>query len=161
MNPMPRKIGIERGELLVEAKFVADYFLHRAREDEELISNMKLQKLLYYAQGFHLAMFDVSLFKEEIVRWMHGPVVRDLYFEYNKYGAGSIEYPAEVNFDMFTNEQLELLGEVHDVYGQFSAWALRNMTHEEPPYEQTRENQVITTALMADYFKTQVLNGER
>ena len=41
----------------------------------ELVSNLKLQKLLYYVQGFHLAVFGEPLFEEEIEAWMYGPVV--------------------------------------------------------------------------------------
>lgn len=61
------------------AKDVANYFL--AQVDEECgdsISNLKLQKLLYYTQGFHLAMTGKLLFDEPIVNWQHGPVVESL-----------------------------------------------------------------------------------
>jgi uncharacterized phage-associated protein len=44
---------------------VAKYFLAQASEDAgDLISNLKLQKLVYYAQGFHLALYDTPLFPE-------------------------------------------------------------------------------------------------
>jgi uncharacterized phage-associated protein len=49
-------------------------------DSEELISNMKLQKLLYYQQGFHLAYFGTPLFDEEIETWMYGPVVPAVYY---------------------------------------------------------------------------------
>lgn len=55
---------------------VAKYFL--AQQDEtagDLISNLKLQKLIYYAQGFHLAISDRPLFPEPIKAWIHGPAV--------------------------------------------------------------------------------------
>ena len=41
----------------------------------ELMSNMKLQKMLYYQQGYHLAAFGTPLFDEDIEAWMYGPVV--------------------------------------------------------------------------------------
>ena len=64
----------------------AKYFLAQASEDAgDLISNLKLQKLVYYAQGFHLALYDEPLFLEAIEAWTHGPVVPDLYRHYKKY----------------------------------------------------------------------------
>lgn len=60
---------------------IANKFLHRAWMDEssELLSNMKLQKLLYYQQGFHLAYFGTPLFNEDIVAWQYGHVVPEVY----------------------------------------------------------------------------------
>ncbi len=49
---------------------------HAANSGEgELMSNMKLQKMLYYQQGFHIAYFNTPLFDEDIEAWMYGPVV--------------------------------------------------------------------------------------
>ncbi len=49
------------------------------REAGDVITQLKLQKLMYIAQGIHLALYDAPLFKEEIEAWQHGPVVRELY----------------------------------------------------------------------------------
>jgi uncharacterized phage-associated protein len=62
------------------AKQVAEFFLAKTDEDEgDLISNLKLQKLCYYAQGLALAVRDQPLFPEPIEAWLHGPVVPTLY----------------------------------------------------------------------------------
>lgn len=56
---------------------VANFFLSAMDDDAgDLISNLKIQKLVYYAQGVHLAMFDTTLFDEEILAWEHGPVAK-------------------------------------------------------------------------------------
>jgi uncharacterized phage-associated protein len=53
------------------------HFLKLSQPDiGDVISNLKLQKLLYYAQGFYLAIYGKALFEEDIVAWEHGPVVR-------------------------------------------------------------------------------------
>ena len=113
---------------------VANYFL--AQTDEEagdLISNLKLQKLVYYAQGFHVAMFNMKpLFNEPLEAWTHGPVVVSLYHAYKSFGSGPIPRPKDFDPDVLTSEIRELLDEVYKVYGQYSAWKLRNLTHEEP-----------------------------
>lgn len=70
---------------------VARYFLALADEEAgDLVSNLKLQKLLYYAQGFHLAMTGRPLFDEPIQAWMHGPVVPAVYHAFKVYGSGPI-----------------------------------------------------------------------
>ena len=68
---------------MISAFNVADYFLVQQDEDAgDLISNMKLQKLLYYAQGYFLAIANEPLFHERIYAWTHGPVVPKVYHKY-------------------------------------------------------------------------------
>ena len=57
-----------------------------ANDEGELFSNMKLQKLLYYVQGFHIAVFNRPLFNEDIEAWMYGPVVPAGYEYYQENG---------------------------------------------------------------------------
>lgn len=139
------------------AKNVSDFFLCLSDPDVgEIISNLKIQKLVYYAQGFHLAMHDSKLFDENILAWEHGPVVESLYFEYKKYGNQAIPQPESFDESTFNPQQIELLKEIYDVYGQFSAWKLRNMTHSERPWIETPRNGVIDPSLMRDFFKEYV-----
>lgn len=139
------------------AKQVAEFFLQLSEpEVGDILSNLKIQKLVYYAQGFHLAMYDTPLFDEQIVAWEHGPVVEALYHEFKVYGSNPIPQPEDFDVNQFSTEQIELLKEIYEVYGQFSAWKLRNMTHSEQPWLATERNQVIDNALLAEYFKTQL-----
>ncbi len=136
---------------------VADYFLSKTDEEAgDVISNLKLQKLVYYAQGFTLAVTGKPLFNEEIEAWQHGPVVPDLYHKYKDHGAYGIPAPTNVDFSKFSSEIKEILDEVYDVYGQFSAWKLRNMTHGEAPWKNTKMGDVISLSSMSEYFKTQI-----
>ena len=136
---------------------VAQYFLAKADEDAgDLMSNLKLQKLVYYAQGFALAFFDKPLFSERIEAWTHGPVILALYHEYKGYGAAAIPPPPILDFSKYDQETRALLDEVYTVYGQFAAWKLRNMTHKEPPWCNTPEGNEITHDALRAYFKTQV-----
>ena len=61
---------------------VAEYFLALANETGGTITNLKLQKLVYYAQAWHLANFDKPLFDAKFEAWVHGPVIPGLYEEY-------------------------------------------------------------------------------
>ena len=55
---------------MLSAQDIADYLLAFVNRDEgELLSNLKLQKLLYYAQGFYLALYDKPLFEDRIEAW--------------------------------------------------------------------------------------------
>ena len=122
---------------------VARWFLSRNKVktlggEADLISNLKLQKLLYYAQGMHLALYDAPLFGDEIVAWRHGPVVESVYQKYKTNGSnaiGDFENPIE-NFSH--NEE---------------TWKLADMTHEETPWREAAPNSVISIDGMKKYFE--------
>lgn len=139
---------------------VANFFLSKVNpEYGENLTNLKVQKLAYYSQGFALAITGQPLFGEEIQAWEHGPVVPDLYRAYKVYGANPIPPTPDFKADTaFTPEQLEILEEVNTVYGQFSAWKLRNMTHEEAPWLDVIDegSKVISHESMREFFKNLV-----
>ena len=148
---------------MLSALDVANYFLASSQEEAgDLISNLKLQKLVYYAQGFHLAVFDEPLFNESIEAWTHGPVVPDLYHYFKHYEAGPIPPPDEFEFDddKYDEEVKSLLDEVNEIFGQYSAWKLRNLTHDEPPWINSYEkpSNLIPVDSMKEYFKTQLVD---
>ncbi len=137
---------------------VAEYYLccSTDKESGDLISNLKLQKLVYYAQGIHLAATGKPLFKDEIVAWMHGPVIKDLYHHYKENIYGPIEPTHDYNIPEFGADTKQLLDEVYRVLGQYSAWKLREMTHSENPWVNAYRKgsgSVITHKDMAEYFK--------
>lgn len=140
---------------------VAKYFLTLGDEEAgDLLSNLKLQKLCYYAQGFHLALFEKPLFDDCIEAWTHGPVVPELYHTYKQYGSGAIPMPQGFSVDAIDKDVCELLDEVYDVYGQYSAWKLRNMTHDEAPWVQAFARfpgAEISTSSMQVFFKALVI----
>lgn len=145
---------------MIPASRVAKYFLAKAEEEVgDGISNLKLQKLVYYAQAYHLAMHGEPLFRDRLEAWEHGPVVPDLYHAYKEHGAGNIPVPADFDLDGYDADTAEFLDEVYDVFGQYSAWKLRNMTHEERPWIEAYEHprsRVISHASMRDFYKDYV-----
>jgi len=140
---------------------VAEYFLILEGDDGE-ISNMKLQKLVYYAQGFSLALLGKPLFDDPIEAWMHGPVVPSLYRRYSNFGASPIPPANDFDPTVFTREQCRLIEEVFDVYGQYSASKLRQLTHEEDPwrdnYAEGSFSREIPQAEMKRYFSEYLVN---
>ena len=139
------------------ASDVAKWFLchNRIMVDSggaEYITNMKLQKLLYYAQGAFLAMNGSPLFDDPIEAWTHGPVVPSVYNEYKGYGDRGIDPPVGFDTDVFSEQEAELLIAVYNEFGQYAAWKLRNMTHEETPWKTTKLGEVISTDSIKAYF---------
>jgi len=136
---------------------VANYILEISREESEdgeyeLISHMKLQKLVYFCQGFSLALLERPLFTEPIEAWEHGPVCPKLYHLLKGYGASpvaSITDPEKIALD--ENEKL-LVKMVYNIYGQYSAAKLRKITHEEGPWKNSWTSAAISLEDMADYF---------
>ena len=115
---------------------IAKKLICLAQNDEpnggELLTNLKLQKLLYYQQGFHLAFFGTPLFEEPVESWMYGPVVPSVYDEYSKYGSASL--PVTTQAITLTDDEEKLFNEVFDAYREFSAIGLMNKTHSERPW---------------------------
>ena len=139
---------------------IAHKILKKATEDDngELITNMKLQKMLYYMQGFHLAFFDTPLFDEEIEAWMYGPVVPVVFEEYRQYGKSGIEYNDEVLILDQNDKEENLFNKVYDVYAKYSAYGLMDLTHNEKPWKITQHGKgcVIPKHLIKSYFKTRI-----
>ena len=125
----------------MKAVEVAKYILNLINEDYgETISNLKLQKILYYIQGYFLAYFDKPLFEDKIVAWAYGPVVPSVYNEYKKYGNNSLPVHeiTQEEYHMFINNlsknELGLIQQVFETYIDYSAYNLVNMTHSETPW---------------------------
>lgn len=138
---------------------IANKLLCHAATSEvgELLSNMKLQKMLYYQQGFHLAYFDEPLFDEDIEAWMYGPVVPKIYDVFMKYGNKGIE-PLDAEEIRLNDDEEILFDEVCHVYGAYSASGLMNLTHKESPWATTPtgKGNVITREKMSSFFKTRL-----
>ena len=140
---------------------IAKKLIFKAQNDEpnggERLTNLKLQKLLYYQQGYPLAAFGTPLFSEDIEAWMYGPVVPVVYDMFSEYGSSALPI---VDGEIALDEEEEILfNQVYDAYREFSAIGLMNRTHTERPWiEATPHDRgtVIPQSMMASYFKTQM-----
>jgi uncharacterized phage-associated protein len=140
------------------ASVIAKWFIDWANAEDAGLSNLKLQKLLYYAQGHHLATRGTRLFDDRIQAWSHGPVVPDVYHEYKSFGSADIVLKDDDPFDWgdVDPEATAFLNKVWNTYGGIAAWKLRNMTHAERPwkdaFEQGNWNADIPTDDIRTYF---------
>ena len=109
---------------------VANYFLVLVDRDEgDSITHLKLQKLIYFAQGTSLALTGNLLFDESLKAWDHGPVSSSVYSHYKIFDKNSIPQPAEMDFDIYDNTTKHLIHKVYMEYGEHSASYLRNLSH--------------------------------
>jgi uncharacterized phage-associated protein len=152
------------------AKQVTDWFLSRINtEAGDTISPLKLQKLIYYAQAWHLAIFETPLFDEKIEAWMHGPVVVSQYQRFQEICRDCVIDVDKIELEVadFTPEVEQLLSEVHAIYGEHSASYLEALTHQEMPWissrnglpEYARCNNEITHESMKTFYK-RLNNGQ-
>lgn len=154
----------------MKATEVARWFLLRNMAQEKIteefdpITHLKLQKLLYYAQGICLAVFNKPLFCDPILAWKHGPVVEEVYQLYK--GSGSNPIPIFEEFedlallDMVNSDSCykNTLEATFENYGKYTAWHLRNMTHNERPWKETPDSGIISTDLIKEYFVQEVVD---
>ncbi len=147
--------------MVYKALDIAKKLIFKAQNDEpnggERLTNLKLQKLLYYQQGFHLAFFGTPLFAENVEAWMYGPVVPAVYDEYSSYGSSALPEVSEPI--SLTEEEERLFNEVYDAYREFSAIGLMNRTHSERPWIEAVPHDrgtVIPQESMKSYFVTQI-----
>ena len=140
---------------MATANDVAMYFVCQADTDAgDVVTNLKVQKLLYYAQGASLALRGIPLFEEDFERWQHGPVVREIYHSLKEFRSSHIAIPtACADAANLTGEERSLLSEIYNKFGQFSAWRLRDMTHAEEAWKATSPNAVISKDLIRDSFQ--------
>lgn len=141
------------------AMTIAKWFIAWGEAEDDELSNMKLQKLLYYAQGHHLARTGEPLFGDEIQAWSHGPVVPLIYRAFRDFHANPIVLPDTDSFtwDAVDPETTNLLGEVWNTYGGYSAGRLRAMSHAEAPWRTSfaggdDRGAVIPVSVMAEWF---------
>ncbi len=139
---------------------IADFILTLSSPDEgDLISNLKLQKLCYYALAIATAARPEGappLFAEHPQAWLHGPVIPSVYRRFKKYSDGAIPIE-EIKIDdaVYDERDTLLLQRVYEHYGQFSAWKLRQMTHQESPwkdYYEEGQNNIIPSNAMRSFF---------
>ena len=137
---------------------VASVFVRLANSlPDDHVDNMKLNKLCYYAQGWHLARFNTPLFGDPILAWDYGPVIPEVYHAYKSCGKGPIQ-EAMTEFDelSMSSDELSLLADVYSEYGKYTSSALSNMTHEKgAPWDLVyvpNQNNEISQQSMKEFF---------
>jgi uncharacterized phage-associated protein len=156
------KTGANMAEITADQ--AAGFLIALSQDAGDPVTNLKLQKLLYYAQGWYLALYNDKLFEDRIEAWPHGPVVPRVYGRYKAFRWEPIT--AEVDAPKLSEQVTSHLNELMEVHGAYSAYQLERSTHRERPWLVTRgnlppdepSNAVIDPELMREYFSE--LNAE-
>lgn len=110
---------------------IANFFIQLACDlQDNSMDNLKVNKMVYYAQAWSVIRNNRTLFDEEIQAWDYGPVVPSVYRTYKSCGRNPIAEPQET-FDerRLSSEDLELLIDVYRAYGKYTGKTLIDMTH--------------------------------
>ena len=128
----------------MQAIDVANWSIERANRDEvdestgEGISNLKLQKILYFAQAAYLALNgkDSPLFEDDIVAWKYGPIVESVYKKLKANKAAPIKKPTDKSYlDTLDSEKIKFLEDVWELFGKYSAAKLVQLSHDHTPWK--------------------------
>lgn len=145
---------------------ISDYIILRLNTDGNSdLTSLKLQKLLYYVQAWHLAFFGIPMFEGEFQAWVHGPVNREIY---NLYKATKYTYSPITLEDMtdkevaskLTENELLHVNNILDAYAGYTPTQLEFMTHNEAPWQESRKGltqyargeKVINEGHMAEFY---------
>lgn len=157
-----------------DARAVANYFLTLAKREGKTLDPMGIQKLVYFAHGWHLAIFDAPLIQQRVEAWEYGPVISDIYQAFREFGPNAITRPAKkFEFDPITGVVLEsiptisesaddtqdtraLIERVWQSYKHLTSIQLSNLTHlPGSPWTIARQQnrREIDDALIRDYIR--------
>lgn len=144
---------------MYKAANIAKYIIKLSIDTGEPVTNMKLQKLLYYAYSWFLVEKENKerLFEESVEAWQYGPVVRDVYSLYISKGADIIDEPilGDTVDEEIDEDTKKLIYETFIAYGDKTAIQLMRLTHNETPWLKTYvegRKDVIPDELIYDYY---------
>ena len=149
---------------------ICDYVILRLKQEEDMpLSNIKLQKLLFYIQAWHLAFKKNKLFDGDFQAWVHGPVNRQIYDRFNssKYLYSEINITDIQDLDVIAKlsvEEILHINKVLEVYAPYSGVDLEEMTHKEEPWISARNGyaanerceEIIDNVLLGEYFRKRI-----
>ena len=138
------------------ADLVAKYIIFRCNKFNKTISNLKLQKILYFVQAEFLVAKNELCYPEQIEAWDFGPVIPAVYHRYKVYGSASIPFiGSELSFP-FSGEDKSLMNGIIDECAKYSASSLVELTHRQAPWRDAYRpycNAVITPVSIKRYFE--------
>jgi len=128
--------------MVYSAITIANKFIDLAKDEGGCLTNMQLQKMVYIAHGFNLALRDTKLYYEDTRAWNFGPVVPELYEQLRQYGSNEVTKSiGSDNAEELDEDSLEIVKAVYENYKQYSGMQLSNLTHQEnTPWSKSWKN---------------------
>lgn len=132
---------------------LAYWFINKAKSTAtgicDYITQLKLQKLLYFAQAISLKEYNKTLFSDPILRWDYGLVVASVYKEYKDFYDKPITDAPPVSFDKTTERILEI---TYKKYGIYTANYLVTLTHNEKAWKDTEQNGILSPLIIKQTY---------
>jgi len=144
---------------MVSATTVANKFIELAKRDGIPLTNMQLQKLVYIAHGWSLALLGHGLIRDPVEAWQWGPVIPSLYHTLSQYGAGDVDSLIPVfGGQKLQPEEEALIEACWNSYKQMSGFRLSTITHQDnTPWSRTVKayglRSVIPEQYIADHYR--------
>lgn len=147
------------------ASLIAYAFVKKGIDEGKFVTQMKLQKLVYFAHGYHLAKYGVPLIKENFQAWKFGPVVPEIYNDFKLYGSKLITDTASFTpsdtykqRSLLNSESIDSINYTWEVLKDFSAMALSYWTHQpQTPwskvYDPDQKSTPISNEEIKNYFE--------
>jgi uncharacterized phage-associated protein len=141
------------------AENVAKYLIYLASQgfvgdnkEREGITNLKLQKVLYFAQAYYLAKIGKPLFRENIEAWEYGPVVPEVYRKFRSNKSNPIICKEDES--SLSDEDKETLKKVWGTFGGYSASKLVDIAHAHIPWQEASKStsKVISHKAIKEYY---------
>lgn len=139
---------------MYDAFDVACYIVNKCIDNGKPVSNLKLQKMLYYAQAAFLVE-DKKLFNNEISAWRYGPVVEEVYYYFKK----NVNKPITKKISpdeylILDSRDSEIVDKVIEAKNQYDAFELVKDTHDESPWKSAinKGNNTISNIDIKNYF---------
>ena len=137
---------------------IAKYVVDRCVREGKAISNLQLQKTLYYIQLNFIRLFDKVAFFDDFEAWDYGHVVPSVYEEYRQFGGAPICMMFDGIFTIFSNrEEQQLVNDVTDVCVDMDPWDLVDSSHiKDGPWDiaySKNKNAIIELKDMFEYAK--------
>jgi len=137
---------------------LANFFISKSKSEKIPLSNLKLQKLMFIGYGWVYALTNKDMTEGEgFQAWQHGPVLPSIYHQMKHYGDAAIiesatDYDSEENTIYIPSIQnkitIDILEKVWNIYKSFSAWSLRDLTHETgSPWDKVYSHNALFTAI--------------
>lgn len=141
---------------MYRALLIAQYIIRRCNELGRSISNLKLQKILYFVQAEFLVDTGRTCFSDVIEAWDFGPVVPEVYRAYRVYGSANIPAGVANGVIHIRRQDMERIDGIVDECAQYSASQLVELTHHQSPWidaYRAGKNREITPERIRAYFQ--------
>ena len=156
---------------MIDYKTLANYIIMKCNKDNKEISNLKLQKMVFYCQAYHIAKYREQLIDNKFEAWKHGAVLPALYNDYSYLGYNNKQKYEKKEYDNIRSDLGEYLtGFLDKIINEFSdmtASEIRELNHSEEPWKEARRgyepddscNEIIKEDTIYKYYSQLLYKG--